>query len=578
MSIGLFLQVIIKKNDRIMKRYPSIDFLRGFAIFLMVFLHTFMRFLDIDGFVSTIVEGGAPLSLVLLMVILLFLGSWAGFFLMVSALGNMISMFKGLQKGRNVKDLVIKQVIGGILLLIFAHLSEGLIGYHGAIGDLVLGEENWLNTMWYRGFHQETIHAVAWCVIINGIVQGILSMGNGWKKINRNIKIYAILAIIVVALSQFVWWGFDALVSDGDFSHGTDPNTGRSWQYGHWLELNFFVNVLRIFWQPWAGQVEPLFPFLAVSFIGSIMGLYLMKRQDEPQNHETKPLKVGMLIGFLLMLGGLIFVAIGLISAPGDPFDNLLTLLRSAFDVTALERDFGLLWLPYFIMVTGSQIGAILLVFRVVEFRGKAESFANKTTFFRRFGFVAFSIYNFQFIDVIIIFLLSFIPGFPAFGSNQLDVIQIWVAIVLIFLLWHVVLITWEKANYAFGLEWCIAKISEVAIPVKKREGAQKLLWWKTPRLDPQASLYDAEWIEIISAEDIDHKNLKESKLAFKLGLCGFIFFPCFALAALIGKESQATEGENKYNKRAKIIGIVFFTISIAILGVLSILNTSILF
>lgn len=563
-----------------MKRYPSIDFLRGFAIFLMVFLHTFMRWLDIEGFVDTIGDGGAPLSLLLLMIILLFFGSWAGFFLMVSAIGNMISMYKGLQKGQNVKSLVMKQVIGGVLLLVFAYLAEGIIGYKGALGELLLGKglDHSIEIMLYRGYHMETIHTVAWCVIINGIVQGVLSMGDGWKKVNRNIKIYAILAIITVVLTQFVWWGFDSLVSDGDFSQGEDPVTGYPWQYGHLTKHDILTNIIRIFWQPWAGQVEPMFPFLSVSFIGSIIGLYLMKRQEEPEDMDTSVLKKGIAIGFTMAVIGLIFTIVGLLMAAGDPFDNILVLLRSAFDVTSIEGKFGVIWIPYFILITGSQIGAILLVFRLVEFRGKAESFAKKTLFFRRFGFVAFSVYTFQFIDVFVIFILSMIPGFPAFAPNMMNVVQIWFAIILILLLWYVILFAWEKVDYAFGMEWSIAKLSEVLIPIKRQAEEGRLIWWKTTRLDPQASLHNAEWIEIIPESGIDHENLKESRLAFKMAICGFFFFPCFALAALIGNSSAKIEGVNKYNKIGKILGSIMFLVCLIVLVVLSFLTTGLLF
>ncbi len=562
-----------------MKRYPSIDFLRGFAIFLMVVIHTFMRWFDRNAFIDKIGTGEAPLSLLLLMIILLFFGSFAGLFLMVSAIGNMISMFKGLQKGQDVKTLVMKQVIGGILLLVFAYLAEGIIGYKGAIGDVLIGspQGGW-DLIFHRGYHMETIHAVAWCVILNGIVQGLLSMNGGWKKIDRNIKIYAILAIIVVVVTQFVWWGFDLIVSDGDFSHGTDPATGLPWQRGNWLLLDPFTNILRIFWQPWAGEVEPLFPFLAVSFIGSMIGLYLMKREQEPENKGTKTLKIGMTIGFIMSIAGLIGVIIGILTIAGDPFDNILGILIVAYDVTAIEGNFGFLWVSYFIMITGAQIGLVLLIFRLVEFRGRAEPFAKKTLFFRRFGFVAFSIYTFQFIDIIVVYLFCLLPGFPAYGNYIFNEVQIWFVLVGILILWYVILSLWEKVNYAFGMEWTIAKLSEVLIPSKRIVTEGKLPWWKTRRLDPQASLHNAEWIEIISTSDINHEILKESKFAFKIALCGFIFPPCFPLSISLAKSSAMMEQENKYNKRAKLIGSIFTALILTVLIAFSFLTTAILF
>ncbi|MBD3353304.1 MAG: hypothetical protein GF364_17620 [Candidatus Lokiarchaeota archaeon] len=567
-----------------MKRYPSIDFLRGLAIFLMVYLHTFMRWFDRDTFIDIAFNEGVPLFFIILLVLSLFFGSWAGFFLMVSAMGNMISMYKGLEKGNTVKQLVLKQIIGGILLLVFAYLTEGIIGYHGALGDFVeSGSWSW-DIFWTRGYHMETIHAVAWCVILNGIVQGLLSINGGWKKIKRNIKIYAILAILVIVATQFVWWGFDALV-DGNFSVGNDPLTGTRWQRGDWRILPWYENILRIFWQPWAGEVEPLFPFLSVSFIGSILGLYLMKRKDEPENTDTSWLKKVILIGALMLIIGAILVLVFALTSGADPIDFILDLLTNAFNITRLEdlyplaSGFNPVWLPYFIFITGSQLGAIALIIRLVEFRGKGKKFAEKTIFFRRFGFVAFSIYNYQFIDVLPAFLLGLLPMFPTYsGLYTFNVWQIWFLLIGIFLLWYIVLKLWEKANYAFGLEWCIAKLSEIFIPVKRAEKGERLLWWKTKRLDPQASLYDAEWIDIIEEDKIDHNNLKESKLSQKLALCGIIFFPCFFLAINIAKGAEKSEGKNKYNSRGKIIGIIGAIIFIALIVALAIIPSSILF
>jgi hypothetical protein len=46
------------------------------------------------------------------------------------AVGNMISMKKGLERGKSASDLVVKQFIGGVLLFVFAYFIEGLTGHH----------------------------------------------------------------------------------------------------------------------------------------------------------------------------------------------------------------------------------------------------------------------------------------------------------------------------------------------------------------------------------------------------------------------------------------------------------------
>lgn len=302
-----------------------------------------------------------------------------------------------------------------------------------------------------------------------------------------------------------------------------------------------------------------------------------MKRENEPKSADTAQLKLGMKIGFLMFIIGMIIVLVGILTASGAIEDNALNLLRKAFDMTSVEGAFGWIWIPYFIMVTGAQLAAILLIFRLVEFRGKSEKFAEKTLLFRRFGFVAFSVYNFQMLDVLVMLPVVLFLG-TTLALNILNPVTIWIPLILILILWYVVLMLWEKANYVFGLEWCIAKISTVVIPGKKQDGDEKLPWWKTQRLDPQASLHDPEWINIILTSDIDHENLRESKLAYKVTLGGIIFFPLFAIGAILAKGAVNTEKENKYNKRAKSLGLIGTIIWIVLIVVLSILTVGILF
>jgi len=112
-----------------MKRYVSLDFLRGLAIFTMIFLHMLNDILNIDALINNV--NNIPLINIVALVVFPYLGGLAGFFLMISAIGNMVSMQKRLQRGNPVKELVIRQVVGGTILLIFAMLTESTIGFLG---------------------------------------------------------------------------------------------------------------------------------------------------------------------------------------------------------------------------------------------------------------------------------------------------------------------------------------------------------------------------------------------------------------------------------------------------------------
>ena len=126
-----------------MRRYASIDFLRGFAIWLMLLFHEIQRVYDFSWASDPSkaeMFAKMPLVYVVLMLVIMFLGGWAGFFLLISAIGNALSVQKTLKRGGSVKSLFIKQLTLGFLLLIVAFLTESITGYHGWLGDAVLGK------------------------------------------------------------------------------------------------------------------------------------------------------------------------------------------------------------------------------------------------------------------------------------------------------------------------------------------------------------------------------------------------------------------------------------------------------
>jgi ABC-type antimicrobial peptide transport system permease subunit len=183
--------------------------------------------LDIDTLLSDI--NNIPLINMVMLIVLPYLGGLAGFFLLVSAIGNMVSIQRHLQAGKSVKSLFWKQVIGGFILLFFAFISEGFMSLWGTVGSFFWHINDPLHTditLWlYQGYNFETIHTIAWCVILNGIVQAILSRKEGWKNPKKLIKIYIILAIIVICATQFVWWGVSAIIPG--YPWAINPLTGQ---------------------------------------------------------------------------------------------------------------------------------------------------------------------------------------------------------------------------------------------------------------------------------------------------------------------------------------------------------------
>ena len=551
-----------------MRRFASIDFLRGIAIFLMVFLHVITHVLDVDGLLAQI--DNIVLINIVAFVVLPFLGGLAGFFLMVSAIGNMISMYRHLQAGRNVRDLVIRQIMGGVLLLIFAMISESFLSIHGAVANLMQTLDdtsawNW-QVILYRAYHFETIHTIAWCIILNGIVQGILSRNDGWKDPKRLMRIYIILIIVIVALTPLMWWLVD--LSIPGYPWADNPVTGVDVQYPYlgrspWWEFitHFFLNAI-------AGREEPIFPYLAVSFMGSIIGIILAQDREVVRKEWSflpkKAMKIGAIMFLIGSIGILTNMILLIVEVDMDAALNLYIGLPFHRNWVPENPSIGssylpiLGWLFQFMSLNGAAICLIIVVVRVVEFRGRSKEFADKTKFFRRFGFIAFTIYNIQWIY----FLIWFIISSTIYGQayQPLDWAGTFLTMAITFLILHGILLLWEKVKYIGSLEWTMGTIAAQIIPTRKVEGK----WWQLGQLNVDEAFYNAEWLNVIEKDEVNHEERVDSILTRKLARYGFLFFPISFITFIIARKSIQTEGENIHNKRAKLYslaGIIFFLV-----------------
>jgi len=550
-----------------MRRFASIDFLRGIAIVLMIFLHTILHVLDIDGLLLQMND--IPLINIVALIILPFLGGLAGFFLMVSAIGNMISMYRHLQAGRNVRDLVIRQIMGGVLLLIFAMISESILGIHGAIPNLMKTLDdasawNW-QVILYRGYHFETIHTIAWCIILNGVVQGILSRNDAWKNPRRLVKIYIMLIVAVVALTPLLWWLVDLAIPG--YPWAIDPNTGVDVQYPYLGISEWWKFITHFFLNAIAGREEPIFPYLAVSFIGSIIGIILSQERETIKKEWSFLPKKTMQIGFLMFFIGIMGLIVNLVLL----MDELgMTAALNLYKGLAFHRNWVpeypgiasttlpiLGWLFQFLSLNGAAICLIMVVVRVVEFRGRGKEFADKTRFFRRFGFVAFTMYNLQWFYFVIHFIISStLYGDPYL---KLDWAGTFLTMAITFLILHGLLLLWERAKYTGSLEWMMGTIAAQIIPARK-VADQK--WWQAGQLNVEEAFYNAEWLNVIEKDEIRHDRHADSIMSYKLSFFGFLFFPISFITFIIARKSVRTEQENKFNKLAKLIsliGILFF-------------------
>ncbi|MBD3353573.1 MAG: DUF1624 domain-containing protein [Candidatus Lokiarchaeota archaeon] len=546
-----------------MKRFSSIDFLRGLAMLMMIVLHTISDILDLDALLADMAN--LTLLELILLFVLPFLGGLAGFFLMISATGNMISMQKQLKRGRSAKDIGKRQVMGGFLLLIFAMLCEGLLGYHGYIGELFKNLDNITATdpaiLTYGAYHFETIHAIAWCVIINGIIHAILTKDGKWKNTTKLIKQYAIIAIVILILTPLMWALADLIVPG--YPYATDPVTGREIQYAVLGKSSIWDFVIRFFLAPLAAKWEPIFPYLAVSCIGSIIGIYLsQERKKIDLTFWKKLLKVGLI---MFMIGAAGFIANLVIVVMEEGIDPALALYMNISEHRYWTVENGapfLGWLFQFLLLNGFSLCAIIMIIRLVEFRGKGKMFAEKTVFIRRLGFIAFTIYTIQYLYNLIHFIVSSILGDPYVRQDWGPTLII---LTLTLVAYYLITWAWEKIGYIGSMEWMMGTIAAYLIPGKKV--TMVLKWWEKGKLDVEGAFYNAEWLNIIEKDEVNHKGLAESRLSYKLSRLGFIFFPFSFVSYIAAKKAAKNEKENEYQKKGRILGlsgiILFFVLLI---------------
>ena len=296
--------------------------------------------------------------------------------------------------------------------------------------------------------------------------------------------------------------------------------------------------------------------------------------QDKEKVDRSKIHKFAY-IGFAMFIIGMIGLVVNLVLMFDSlGVDDTLGIYQRIWDHRYWTQENGipfLGWLFQYLALNGFALCAVIAIVRVVEFRGKGKKFAEKTTFIRRFGFVAFTVYSNQYIFFGAHGLVSwlFIEFGLITGTPYVDLPWSGTIIVMAvsFVIFYAVLRLWEKIGYVGSLEWIIGTIGNHLIPARRkafREAEKPVRWWEYGKLDVDNAFYNAEWLDIIEKDEVQHNALVESRLSAKLSIWGIVFPPFSFIAFNAARSSVEPEGENKYNKIGKIVGllgiIVFFT------------------
>jgi hypothetical protein len=170
------------------RRFASIDFLRGLVIVVMLVLHIVSDTLDLDYYLDHDNENnladGAVVNVLVLITFPFWGGCLAGLFLLTSAIGNGASTRRNYtNQGHTPMSIMRHQVLRGAILICAAMFSAAFLGYHGAWGSVMTNlhrlPDIWSGeldiTSWrYNGYVFETLHTIGWCTLLNGCIQGVL--------------------------------------------------------------------------------------------------------------------------------------------------------------------------------------------------------------------------------------------------------------------------------------------------------------------------------------------------------------------------------------------------------------------
>ncbi len=545
-------------------RYASVDLLRGASIVVMLVLHTVMDVLDANYYISRLETGG--MINVVALITLPLLGGLAGLFLLTSAIGNMLGMTRNLEKGFSPYAVMRKQILGGSLIVLFAMFAEAVLGYHGALGQLMHNLNDIRNTdyspMYYRAYVIETLHTIGWAEILNGVTHGVLATRfDVVKNTARIIRIYWMLAALVVGLTPLVWWLTSWMIPGYPFA--TNPMTGQA-MYLPVIGTSTWYDCIKYFFvNPLSAPVEPVFPYLATSYVGSIIGLQISRSQDDFDRTFVRRYFVVGIACFVLGAIGLSLLLMNLMRTGG--LDEMIMQYRRIYDHRYYTTESGMPggWFWQYLLLSGVTLMIATLTLRLVEFRGKGKLVAERIAIIRRFGFIAFTVYTIQWMYFIMHYVVSVALGLPPYAP--LSWLGTWSVAFLTLLALHFVMRVWEKVGYIGSIEWAIVSINNRLSAIKKQVtgGGERQKWYQQGRLDVEGAFYGPQWKNL----DAQNTTADEKKLIWWSSIAGILVLPFSIIAFSLIRTFQRDHPQQRLAgpKLVSMIGLVLLLLALTL-------------
>ncbi len=414
-----------------LKRIVTLDFIRGFAILGVLGFHMLAVTYDYGARFDMGIEN-LPIYYIITVLILAFMGSLFPAFVIISAIGNTLSMdkkWKKLTKDNNqdsknnaFKILLKAQLTRGIFLILIDKFIELFL--NGVLTKLIIPEptEEIIEKMLSELYHSQIIGLIGYGVILTSLVYLLAQKAGKTRKQTITPLIIVGSSFIVLApLMNFVF-----TLIPGLYKY---PNKTID-------ERGFFLNVLYVFLSPLANGWYPIFPSVSSFFLGTILGL-----EFSDGNFSKK------------LLNKIIITSIGY-------------LIVGLTVIVAIEDDIYTKYINDLLIPTAGSLLLLVIFLYFIEIQGKGTKFAQKTIFFRGVGYLSLTIWALQWTMMIYLRIVHvifygtsqpFIEG-PLYNT-QMSGWATWGLFFGMLPFWIVLLWLWKKINFKGSLEWLFGQL-----------------------------------------------------------------------------------------------------------------------
>jgi hypothetical protein len=438
---------------KVLKRIQSLDILRGVAMLGLVFLHAFeqLGINEIKGIFDL------PIYIFLPVAIILYLGAWRGFFLIISGASNAFGFYNSLKSGKDPNKLLVVRIAWGIVL--FGHGVIIQIFWNPyQMRELFSG--NFEAFMKFNGLlWSDAVEIIGLCLIFTSLLQYLLFFIKHKQKMWISIGIILGLAIGIFIITPFIGeyfltkYGWDSLLKTKTFG-------------------GFRSFLLGLF----IGEQEPLFPYLGTFLLGNAIGIVL--------HHPKVNKKNVQMVGYIT--GGIFIVAGVLVGGIRDNFK---------FEFV------GALFTDWFLNIaTGLQLWLITAFLYGFDFNDKAQSRIKHTKNLRRAGILAITIFTLQSLDLFPRWILSLIfkPLGIDFLFGSLSMGYCFLASFVVLWYWYMIVWLWSKINFIGSFDWLFIMFRQWISGLKVN--------WRDP-INSREIIFNPELIFVKDPNEIEEED-----------------------------------------------------------------------